>query len=209
MSESVESFVNKLQTEGIEIGKKAAEKIKKSALHEKEKVLTDAKAEAEKIILKATRDAEQRACMVRNELELAVRDAVLKLGESVSDLLTAILFRRVENELSDPDYIGEIVRTVIKAYANADAHQASRIEINLSKKMRDRLNEGVFEDLLRDLHANPGKRPIQFTLSKAGFEYSIHGSTVEVSPESVSELLAEMVDTELFEIIDKVVGRMS
>ena len=208
MPKSIESFVKKLQIEGIEAGKKAAEKIKKTAMQEKEKILADAKADAEKIILEAKSHAEKQLFIVQNELELAVRDAILKLGESVGDLLSAILLRGVERKLFEPDYIGDIMREVITAYAKADAGQTSRMEIHISKKMRDKLKADLFEDLFRDLHKNPGQLPIQFTLPTAGFEYSIHGSTVEVSPESVAELLAEMVEEDLSEIINKIAKKV-
>lgn len=209
MPESLESFVKKLQSEGVEAGKNAAEEIKKAAMHEAEKILADANADAKTILSKATSEAQRKRCRAQNELELAVRDAILKLGESLGDVLTAILAGRAEQELSKPDYIGEIMREVIIVYAKADAGRASRIEINISKAMHDKLNDGALDDLFRRLHGSQDKLPVQFNFSKAGFEYNINGATVEVSPDSVSDLLSEMVNVDLQEIIDKVVGKNS
>lgn len=207
MPESLESFVKKLQSEGVEAGKKAAEKIKIEAMHKAEKILADAKGDANKIVAKAKSDAHQQLRRAKNELELAVRDAILKLGEALGGVLSAILAGRVEQKLSEPDYIGEILREVIIAYAKADARQEFRIEINISKAMRDTLKDGVFSDLFKNLHGGPEKSPLQFNLSKAGFEYKIHGATVEVSPDSAAELLAEMVNADLQGIIDKAVDK--
>jgi hypothetical protein len=100
------------------------------------------------------------------------------------------------------------MREVIIAYAKADAGQEPRIEINIPKKMRDKLNDSALKDLFQNLHGDQDKLALQYTLSKAGFEYKIHGATVEVSPDSVSELLSEMVNPDLQEIIDNVVGKM-
>ena len=208
MPESLESFVKKLQSEGVEAGKNAAEEIKKAAMHEAEKILADANADAKTILSKATSEAQQKRCRAQNELELAVRDAILKLGESLGCVLSMMLARRVEKKLSEPDYIGEIMREVIIAYAKADAGQAPRIEINIPKKMRDKLNDGALKDLFWNLYGDQDKLALQYTLSKAGFEYKIHGATVEVSPDSVSELLSEMVNPDLQEIIADVVGKM-
>ena len=208
MPESLESFVKKLQSEGVEAGKDAAEKIKKEAKREAEKILADAKADAKKIAAKAENDAKRQLSRSQNELELAVRDAILKLGESLGHVLSVMLARRVEKKLSEPDYIGEIMREVIIAYAKADARQEPRIEINIPKKMRDKLNDSALKDLFRNLHGDQDKLALQFTLSKAGFEYKIHGATIEVSPDSVSELLSEMVNPAIQEIIDNVVGKM-
>jgi V/A-type H+-transporting ATPase subunit E len=208
MPESIESFVKKLQSEGVEAGKDAAEKIKKDARREVEKILADAKADAEKIVAKAESDAKRQLSRAQNELKLAVRDAILKLGESLGRVLTVMLARRVEKKLSEPDYIGEIMREVILAYAKADAAQASRIEINISKKMRDKLNDSALEDLCQNLQGDRDKLALKSTFSNTGFEYKIHGATVEVSPDSVSELLSEMVNPTLQEIVTKVVGKM-
>jgi vacuolar-type H+-ATPase subunit E/Vma4 len=207
MPESLENFVKKLQSEGVEAGKNAAEEIKKEAMHEAEKILAGANAVAKKIMAKATSDAERRLCRAKNELALAVRDAILKLGESLGEVLTAILDDRAEKKLSEPDYIGEIMREVIIAYAQADAGQSHRIEINISKAMHDKLNNGALDDLFRRLQGSHEKLPVAFNFSKAGFEYTIDGATVEISPDSVSDFLAEMVSEDLQEIIDKVVGK--
>ncbi len=208
MPENLESFVKKLQTEGVDAGKEAGEKIKKEAKREAEKILADANADAEKIVAKAERDAERQLSRAQNELELAVRDAVFKLGESLGCILSVMLARRVEKKLSEPDYIGEIIREVIITYAKADAGRQPRIEINIQKEMRDKLIDSALEDLFKNLHGDQDKLALQATLLKAGFEYKIHGATVEVSPDSVSELLSEMVNPALQEIIDNVVGKM-
>jgi vacuolar-type H+-ATPase subunit E/Vma4 len=208
MPESIESFVKKLQSEGVEAGKDAAEKIKKDARRKVEKILADAKADAEKIAAEAENDAERQLSRAQNELELAVRDAILKLGESLGRVLSGMLARRVKKKLSEPEYIGEIMREVILAYARADARQVPRIEINISKKMRDKLTDSALEDLFQNLQGGRDNLALKFTFSKAGFEYKIHGATVEVSPDSVSELLSEMVNPDLQEMIANVIGNM-
>ncbi len=208
MPESIESFVKKLQSEGVEAGKDAAEKIKKDARREVEKILDDARADAEKIVAKAESDAKRQLSRAQNELELAVRDAILKLGESLGRVLSVMLARRAKQKLSEPDYIGEIMREVIIAYARADGGQAPWIEVNIPKKMRDKLNDSALEDLCQNLQGERDKLALKSTFSKAGFEYKIQGATVEVSPDSVSELLSEMVNPDIQEIIDNVVGKM-
>ena len=207
MTESLESFVKKLQSEGVDAGKEAAEKIKKEAKLEAEKILADAKEEAEKIVAKAKSKADRELSRAQTELELAVRDAILKLRESLSNVLSAMLIQKTEKKLSEPEYIGEIIREVITAYARADAGQQSPVEINISKKMRDKLNDSVLKDLFQNFDDEQDRMGLQATLSKAGFEYKIHGATVEVSPDSVSELLSEMVNPALQEIIDNGGGK--
>lgn len=207
MPESLETFVKKLQSEGVDAGKKAAKKIEKEAKQEAEKILADAKNEAEKIVSKAKNDADKQLFRVNTELELTVRDSILKLQASLGHVLTELLTHRIEKKLSEADYLGEILREVIVAYAKADAEQQNRIEINVSKKMRDRLSDLIFHDLSQKLKGEKDKIGLKATLSKAGFEYKIHGATIEVSAESVSELLSEMFSPALQEVIEKVAGK--
>jgi len=207
MPETVESFVKKLQAEGVDAGKEAAKKITSEARQAAEKILIDARIEAEKIIAEAKDNAEKQRFRTQSELELAVRDTILKLRESLTRVLSMLLTQRVEKKLSEPDYIGKIIHDVIAAYVKADAAHETRIEINVSKAMRDELNEHVLNDLFQNLRDKQDTMGLQATLSRAGFEYTINGATVEVSADSVSEILSEMVDPALQEIIDAAVAK--
>lgn len=209
MPESIESFVKKLQTEGITAGREAAEKIREEAKHEAGKILAEAKAEAEKILAEAKSAADRRLSRAQTELELTVRDVFLKLRESIDRVLSALITRRIEKTLSDPHYLAEVIREVVTAYARADAEGHSHIEINLPAEMQERLKDNVFQDLFGNLRDEQDRLKLKATLAGAGFEYSLHGATVEVSPESISELITDMVGPSLREIMDRIIDRES
>lgn len=209
MPESIESFVKKLQDEGVSAGKKAAERIKNEAKREADNIIADAEARADQILAKAKDDADKQLYRMQTELELAVRDAILKLRETAGKVVSAMLTQKIEKKFSDPDYLGQIIREVIIAYAKADAAQQPFMEINMSSKMNDRLNDGILKNLFQNISQEHEKVALQATLSKAGFEYKIHGATVEVSPDSVSELISEMVGPALQAILDKFIGKNS
>ena len=203
MPESIESFVKKLQSEGLDAGKKAAEKILKESEAEAEKILAAARAEAEKILSKAKDDAEKERSRGKTEMELAARDTILKLCESIEQGLSAMVAQGTEKKLSDPDYLGEVIREIAAAYAEADANQKPLMEINISKKMRSKMTENVLKDLFRTFDGKGEKIALKSTLATAGFEYRIRGATVEVSPDSLSEIISEMVSPGLREVLGK------
>lgn len=209
MPESIESFVKKLQDEGVGAGKEAAEKIKNEAKLEADNIIADAKARADQILDKAKKDSDRQFSRMQTELELAVRDAILKLRETAGNVIFAMLTQKIEKKFSDPDYLGQIIREVIIAYAKADAAQQPFMEVNISSKMNDQLNDGILKNLFQNISQEHEKIALQATLSKAGFEYKIHGATVEVSPESVSELISEMVSPSFQAILDKFIGKKS
>jgi len=207
MPETIESFVKKLQDEGITAGKEAAEKIKNEAEREADNIIADAKARADQILAQVQDDVDRQLDRMQTELELAVRDAILKISETISRVLSAILTRKIENHLSDPDYLGQMIRDVINAYAIADAAQLTDIKINISDKMGENFNRDILKNLFQGLNEEQEKTILQTSLSKAGFEYTIDGATVEVTPDSVSELISEMVGPQLQEILDKLIDK--
>ena len=83
MPESIESFVKKLQDEGVNAGKEAAEKIRNEAKLEADNMIADAKAEADQILAKARDNAGKQLHRMQTELELAARDVILKLRETI------------------------------------------------------------------------------------------------------------------------------
>ncbi len=209
MPESIESFVKKLQAEGVEAGKEAAEKIKNNARRKADKIIADAKNEADQIITKAKNEADKQLLRMQTELELAVRDSILKLRETIANILSAMLIRKVEKNLSDADYLEKVIREVITAYARADAEKQPFMEINISGELSDKLNEGILKEFFQNMGEGQEKITMLSTLSKAGFEYKIDGATVEVSSESVSGLIAEMVGPCLQKILDNVIDNRS
>lgn len=205
MPGSIESFVKKLQAEGVDAGRRAAEKIKEDAKQEAEKIIAQAEAEAERIVAKAKNDADKTFSRMQTELDLAVRDAILKLRETIGEILSAMLTRKIEKHLSDPDFFGKVLREVVTGYARADAAHQPFMKVDISSKMGDNLGDDILNDLIANLSEEHEKIALQATLSKAGFEYTIDGATVEVSPDSVSELVSEMVRPALQEMIDKII----
>ena len=207
MPESIESFVKKLQDEGISAGKEAAEKIKAKAKLEADHIIDDAKARADRILADAKADSEKHFLRMQTELELTVRDVILKLGETIGQFISKMLARKIEKKFSDPEYLGEILRKVILTYAEADASQQTQIKINISDKMGENFSDGILKHLVQELSEEQEKIAFQNSLSKAGFEYTIDGTTIEVSPESLSEMISDMVSPGFQELFDKFMGK--
>ena len=73
MAQTIESFINRLQQDGVEAGQEAAEKIKSEAEEQARQTLKDAEAEAERILEKARAEAETIRSQVQTELEFSGR----------------------------------------------------------------------------------------------------------------------------------------
>jgi V/A-type H+-transporting ATPase subunit E len=204
MPTNIESFVKTLESEGVDAGKKAAKKIEAEARDNAEKIIAEAKEKAEKIIADAQTEAEKVQARMNSSLELATRDAILMLREKLSEQLKTVLNFNTEKALNNQETLAQVVREVIPIYAKADADNKLAAEVNVSQELKGGLLEGALGELAASLRNQNVELNVNYGLAKAGFEYKIEGSTVEVSTESVTALLAEMIDPELQKFLEKV-----
>ena len=84
MAESIEAFVSKLQEEGVQAGRQAAEKLRAEAQQQGDEIIRQAEIQAEEITADAKAQAESNLAKANTELKLAARDAVLRLRETLS-----------------------------------------------------------------------------------------------------------------------------
>lgn len=206
MPTNIESFVKTLESEGVEAGRKAAEKIEIEAREKAEKIISEAKETANQIIAEAQAEAEKVKTRMNSSLELATRDAIFLLREKLSQQLEAILELNVEKALNDEETLVRVLREVIPAYAKAATGKDLKTEINISHGLKGRLLETALSELARSLKSQNIQMDVGYNLAKSGFEYKIEGSTVEVSTVSVTSSLAEMIDPELQQFLEKAVN---
>ena len=203
MPTNIESFVKTLESEGVDAGKKAAGKIEAEAKEQAAAVIAEAKKEAEEIVAEAESEAEKVQARMNSSLELATRDAIYLLREKLGQQLKILLEVNVENALNDDETLSHVLREVIPLYARADAGKTLATEINISQDLKSRLLENALRELAHSLRGQNVRIDSKYTLAKAGFEYKIEGSTLEVSTESVTALLSEMIDPELQQFLEK------
>jgi V/A-type H+-transporting ATPase subunit E len=203
MPNNIESFVKTLESEGVDAGRKAAQKIEDDARAQAKEIIAESKAKAEQIIKDANAEAEKIKARMNSSLELAARDALLMLRQKLSEQLRNLLQLNVEKTLSSEETLVNVLREVIPAYARADAEQKQTAEIRVSENLKSRLLESTLRELQHSLKEKKVEIDVKYNLAKEGFEYRIEGSTVEVSTESVTALLAEMIDPDLRQFLEK------
>jgi len=203
MPTNIESFVKTLESEGVDAGKKAAMKIEAKAREKAEEITAEAKEKANQIITEAQAEAEKVKARMNSSLELAVRDTIFLLREKLSQQLKAILKSNVEKALNDEETLLNVLREVISAYAKADIENKLTTEVNISNNLKSRLLETSLRELAHSLNKQNVQLDISYNLANEGFEYKIEGSTVEVSTDSVTSLLADMIDPDLQQFLEK------
>lgn len=202
---NIESFVATLKSEGVDAGKTAAEEIEVRAREKGAQIIAAAKSEAEGIVAEANSEAEILKARMDSSLELATRDTLLLLQEKLSTLLNALLAQQVEETLADQQMLADIMREVILASTQRQSNGKVKAEIRVPKETHSRFVTGALRELSRALNHQDIQVEVKSSLSKAGFEYKIEGSTIEVSADSVTALLSEMIDPELRHMLEQAV----
>ncbi|MBK8017928.1 MAG: hypothetical protein IPK20_15180 [Betaproteobacteria bacterium] len=93
-SGGVDGLIQRLQAEGIEAGRKEAERIVATARAEADLTRAEARSEADALLGSARAETEREAAAARGALDLALRDAVLLMRESIEAHLRTFLLRR-------------------------------------------------------------------------------------------------------------------
>ena len=203
MTETIESFVAKLKTDGLEAGQKQADALRDEAQDQAQQTISQAHEQAEKIIADAKVQAENILARSQTELELAARDAALKLRGSLEGALKATLAAPVGEPLNDVEFLRPILQDIVIHYVEANINSSDELQINLTPEMRDKLADWAIKQLhksVKDL-----KHPINLhgMLKQAGFECNFTGATIEITQESVVETLMGLVGSNLRGIFDK------
>ncbi len=192
---TIETFVSKLQSEGVEAGKEKARRITEDAETKAAQIVSEAQKEAEHLVQAGEKKAEETVDRARTEMALACRDTLAKLRETLTIAMNNIVAAETQKALEDTDFLKDAIRDIVKQYAEADTIGASGIEITVSEEIRRTLESWILDELGKSISGSDGTPSINLKdgLAAAGFEYTISEGTVEVTVDSVAETISEMV----------------
>lgn len=201
MAHTVQSFVETLRSDGVEAGRQEAEKIRQEAQQEAEQTVRDAEARARQILEDAEQQRQKTLERTRTDLELAARDTVARLRDVLSQAVNRLLTQAASTALDDSAFLKELIREVASAYARSDATGEQMIELNVSEPMKRKLADWAITSFREGSDQQKLSVELHGALAAAGFEYKVAGGTVEVTPESVVQVLAQIVTPQLQELI--------
>lgn len=205
MAQTIEAFVEKLHAEGVEAGKKDAEQLRQDAQQQAEQIVADAKRQAEQIVADAKAEAAAQAERERNDLDLAIRDTVLAFRSRIGEAVEALLHYEADKAMSDNDFLAKLIEEVVSNYAREDARSDEQIRISVNPASIKAITDWALKYMGSD---NPEHAHIDLksTLKAVGFEYRVAESTVEVTVESIVDVLREQVSPQLREVLDRAVS---
>lgn len=209
MVQTIEEFVKTLQEEGVEAGRRGAEKLLAEAKVQAEKIVEQARQQAAEIIEEARQEAQRTRVRGETELRLAARDTITRLQDALNSALRAVLFPAVRRTLMDQQFLSELIRDVVLRYAENDAIDRSAPAVRVSKEISDEQRQRLAAQLLESLAQRGGQLAsidLESVLGEAGFELVLRDGAVEVTTEAVVDSLTELVGPEVRKLISEAAG---
>lgn len=199
MSHTVQSFVEALRSDGVEVGRQEAEKIRREAQQQAEETIRDAEVKARLIVEDAEQQREKTLQRTRTDLELAARDTVAQLRDVLNQAINRLLELAAAKTLDDDEFLKELIREVSLAYAQSDAVGEQTLELNVPELMEHKLIDWA----IASFRQKDNKLSVELhgALATAGFEYKVADGTVEVTTRSVVQMLSQIVAPHIQELI--------
>lgn len=108
-SSGVEALITRLRNDGIESGQKEAESIIHDAHKHAEWIITEAQSKAQKIVDKAKVEADDITHAAQDALNLATRDAMLKLRDTLLGSFSEEVGRVVGTQMADHEFMEKLI----------------------------------------------------------------------------------------------------
>lgn len=197
MAEDLQGLLDRIQNDGLQKAETEREKIIAAAKEEAAKIVAEAKAEAAALEKQAAENAAAMQERAKVTIQQAARDIVIGLRAELQERLRRIAKGSVEAAMT-PQLMAQLIATMANAYAK---DSASGIELILSQKDLDNLEQGLFASLQADLMAKS-----EFSLGNdfsGGLKIGFKDSDIflDFSDEALADVICEFVGPKLAALI--------
>lgn len=117
----VQELLDQLKTDGVERGAREAEELVEQARTEALEIVDAARREADQILVQAQSEADRTLVQGRQHLQLALRDAKLRLREELTAQYRGKLGQLVGRTLGNRQFLESLIRDLAQAAVTSDA----------------------------------------------------------------------------------------
>jgi len=205
VASGVQELINRLRDEGVKAGQEKSDQVLREAQEQASRIVAQAKAEAEEILNKARSEIETERAAANDSLRVAIRDTELKMEAELKAGFAAHVKRLVSVELSDREFLRQIVLAIAGMAAGDKACEGQSVEVllpqdlfetdekgtRLTEKGKDRMRHfvlGISGDMLREgVELKPSED------ISGGIRIRLVGEDLEIdlSDQAISDLLLQ------------------
>ncbi len=205
VASGVQELINRLRDEGVKAGREKSDQVLREAQEQASRIVAQANAEAEEILSKARSDIETEKAAAIESLRVAIRDTELKMEAELKADFAAHVRRLVSVELSDREFLRQVIVAIAGMAAGDKACEDKPVEIllpkdlfetdekrtKLTEKGKDRMRHlvlGISGDMLREgVDLKPSED------ISGGIRIRLVGEDLEIdlSDQAISDLLLQ------------------
>ncbi len=205
-SSGVEALLDRLRNDGIAAGQDQAESLVANAQKRAEWIVETAELEAKELIEQAQQQAEDIKQSGQDALQLAARDAFLKLRDNLLGSFSDEVMRVVGEQMQDKAYTRDLILALAGKVREKSAIEQSRaLEIHLPEDVigvdelrqnPEELTQGYLSEFTASIAADLLRSGVNFQLDddiKAGLSIRLvdEAIIIDFTDETVSTLLLE------------------
>ncbi len=198
-SSGVEELIGRLRQQGVEEGKAEAEELMEQTRLRAEQRLDDARREADALLQQAREEAAQTKRAGEEAVQLAVRDAILRLKSEMVDQFADRIRRLVKRELGDADLLKQLILEIGGRSAPSTGQLAKLLlpedVVGLEQLRRD--PEEVKEGTLSHFVATVTKDMLREGLDIGTRDDSSRGIRIQMREEDIEIELTDQAIAEL------------
>ena len=207
-SSGVESLIERLRNEGVVAGQKKSEDLVLNAQKRAEWIIEEAELEAKVLIEKAKKQANALKLAGEDALNLARRDAFLKLRDTILGSFGDEVMRVVGKQMTDKQFTETLILAlagVVREKTALDEHQEIVISLPSTvmgvdelRQNPEELNQGILSHYTASVAANLLREGVHFEVNddiKAGLSVRLvdEAMVIDFTDEAVSALLLEHI----------------
>ena len=174
-SSGVEALIDRLKNEGVSVGQKKAEDIVLDAQKRAEWIIHEAEEEARLLLEKARTEADSILATGKDALQLAARDALIKLRDTLLNSFSREVNRVVGKQMQDPAFLEKLILSLAGTVREKTGMDNSRslvihlpedvMGVDELKKNPEELKQGALSSFTASLAADMLRQGVRFEIS--------------------------------------------
>jgi V/A-type H+/Na+-transporting ATPase subunit E len=205
-SSGVEALIERLKNEGVSAGQEKAADIVVDAQKRAEWIVQEAEEEAELLLTKARQEADAILATGKDALQLAARDAYLRLRDTLLSTFSEEVARVVGKQMQDETYLQQLIVALagsVREKTGIDNSVSVVIELPQNvvgvdelKQNPEELKQGSLSQLTASLAADMLRKGVRFKVNddlSGGLLLRLEeeGMLIDFSDETVTSILLE------------------
>jgi V/A-type H+-transporting ATPase subunit E len=167
-SEKLQELIETLKQQGVHKGEETASQIIESSRKQADDIIRKAESEAKAIVSYANMESDQVLKRLKSSMEMAASQFVGNLKRVVEENFLSIpLKAKLTEDLSNPDYLKELMTEFVKSYAADPSH--SEIKLLLPANTQEELKNFAIE-LMGSYYKGDGDK-LSLVLESQGIKF--------------------------------------